>query len=87
MKIDTLDRLVNWSEECARLRREGKEPPELELTDNMRRILLATVDKSKATESERQLVGFDLQRELLEELSKPKSKSLADQYGIPDATP
>jgi hypothetical protein len=57
------------------------------LTDNMRRILLATVDKSKATESERQLVGFDLQRELLEELSKPKSKSLADQYGIPDATP
>jgi hypothetical protein len=87
MKIDTIEQYVNWSEEYVRLRREGKEPPEPELTDDMRRLCLAYFDKLKATESERQLDDLNEQRELreiLEKRSSSESQIIAGQYGIQD---
>ena len=96
MKVDSWDRFVSFASECERSQKEGSEPPKAEFTDlpswgpipeSVAKVVLEYLAKMRETEQERQGVELDLLQELLDELSKPKSKSLGDEYGVPDWTP
>jgi hypothetical protein len=96
MKVDSWDRFETFAWECVRSRKEGREPPKAEFIDvpswgpipeRLRPMAPQLFAKIRATEQERQQVELDLLREHLDELSKSTSKSLGDEYGIPDYTP
>jgi hypothetical protein len=99
MMVDSWDRFEDFAFELERSRKAGREPPKAESTDvhswgpipeRLRPLVEQVFAKRRDTERDLQLDDLNFQgklREILEELSKPKSKTLAGQYGIPDATP
>ena len=84
MKITTPEKAFKWLDESGRAMKEGREPPMPENADEVLKLLGTAFAEIRSQE---QQADYDRLREQLEELSKPKSKTLAEEYGMEDYTP